>query len=197
MMGNHSPLQGGLGYLLIAEIVIVTGLVLTLIALILKRIRFPQEALNLAAETKPSEMIDATKTPEYLELLAKLQSIEGEKAQAMATPGSSEEVAPLKEKLAYLENKLLEYEIVQEEIGALGELKAENEKLRAELVGLKNAQVTTQAENLIKEQFTEFSEPTQSPEPVAEAKQPLPGELENLLSDIDSLGQGKEPEKKP
>lgn len=193
MMDNHSPLQGGLGYLLIAEIVIVTGLVFALIALILKRIRFPQEALPLPAplETSSQAVMDVTKSPEYLELLAKLQSIEGEKAQALVNTVSSEEVGPLKEKLAYLENKLLEYEIVQEEIGALGELKAENEKLKAELVGLKNAQVNSQTDNLIKEQFKEFAEP------VAEVKQPLPGELENLLSDIDSLGQGKEPEKKP
>ena len=43
----------------------------------------------------------------------------------------------LQQKVGFLESKLLEYEIVQEEIANLSLLKLENEKLREEIVKLK------------------------------------------------------------
>jgi hypothetical protein len=51
-----------------------------------------------------------------------------EKLKALAA-----EAQDLKEKVKYLESKLLEYEILQEEIGTLTALKLENEHLKQEL----------------------------------------------------------------
>jgi|GEM_PF-6022194 len=49
------------------------------------------------------------------------------------------ETDELKHKIDYLEGKLLEYEIVQEEIASLSSLKVENEKLREELVQMQRS----------------------------------------------------------
>lgn len=49
------------------------------------------------------------------------------------------ETDELKHKIEYLEGKLLEYEIVQEEIASLSSLKVENEKLREEIVQMQRA----------------------------------------------------------
>jgi hypothetical protein len=56
------------------------------------------------------------------------------------------ETEELRHKIEYLEGKLLEYEIVQEEISNLSSLKMENEKLREEVVKLqRTAKPTPQA----------------------------------------------------
>jgi hypothetical protein len=49
------------------------------------------------------------------------------------------ETDELKHKIGYLEGKLLEYEIVQEEIASLSSLKVENEKLREEIVQMQRS----------------------------------------------------------
>ncbi|NBX92365.1 MAG: hypothetical protein EBQ85_03935 [Proteobacteria bacterium] len=196
LMEHVSPLQGGLGYLLAGEIVVVTGLTLTLIKMMMNRLRAGEtpadvpKVVSVTSAEVPSQ--DVEKTPQYLELLAKIQAMEVEKVQNAATGMSEEEANKLREKIGYLENKLVEYEIVQEEIGALGDLKAENEKLKTELMNLKSVQIGQKTETLINEQFKDFGNADPAP-----AANPMPGELQTLLSDIDTLAQTGNPEKKP
>lgn len=175
-MQVESPLHGAIGYLLIAEVVIVTGLVWALIGLVMKRLKHPQVQHNT----------DVEKTEAYQVLLAKLAQLEEEKSSLITQMSQSGDSEKLQKTIAFLENKLLSYEIVQEEISVLGELKAENEKLRAELGTFKKEVIPPQVEQVISEKFSEFA--TEG-EPKAE---PMPGEIQNLLSDIESLTKDKE-----
>lgn len=52
-------------------------------------------------------------------------------------PAASASTHELEEKIKYLESRLLEYEIVREEISGLSSLKSENERLKNELATLK------------------------------------------------------------
>lgn len=172
----ESPLQGAIGYLLIAEVVIVAGLVWVLIGLVLKRLKHPH--------TEP--VTDIEKTEAYQALQAKLSQLEEEKSSLITQLGQSGDSEKLQKTIAFLENKLLSYEIVQEEISVLGELKAENEKLRAELSTFKKDSVPPQVEQVINEKFSEFAAESQS------KPESMPGEIQNLLSDIESLTKDKE-----
>jgi hypothetical protein len=107
----------------------------------------------------------------------------------MLQMNQSSDTDKLQKTIAFLENKLLGYEIVQEEISVLGELKAENERLRMELSVLKKEEVPPQVEKVIEEKFTEFSKAGDSNPATAE---PMPGEIQNLLSDIESLTKDKD-----
>ncbi len=129
-------IQGSYAYLLVFQILVVTGLVLTLISLIVRRTR---EAHALAgggvstdshaiSASAPMMVVDDGKIQE---LEAKLAALEDENGKFKA---SSADAKTLREKVKYLESKLLEYEILQEEIGTLSALKVENEQLRKELV---------------------------------------------------------------
>jgi polyhydroxyalkanoate synthesis regulator phasin len=173
-----SPLQGGIGYLLIVEILIVAGLTWVLIGLVLKKIRYPQ--------TQP-ETPEVENSEPYLALVKKLEELETEKQMLMVQASSNGEVEKLQKTVSFLENKLLGYEIVQEEISVLGELKAENEKLRNELSALKSPTLPSEVEENINKQFSEFSSETKPTPTSTENK--MPGEIENLLSDIDKLAQ--------
>lgn len=53
-----------------------------------------------------------------------------------AAADPTEEAAALRDKVRYLESKLLEYEIVQEEISTLGTLKNQNEELKQQIAQL-------------------------------------------------------------
>jgi len=180
-----SPLQGALGYLLLGEILGVTSLSWVCIGMMLRKIR--HEAVELSepvAETP--HLFKVEDSPEYQALLAKVTEFEAEKQKMQESQSGSEEIEKMKKTIAYLENKLLEYEIVQEEISTLGELKAENEKLKLELNSLHRNQVAAPAEELIKKQFSEFAES----EPKKEA---MPEDIQTLLSDIESLSKDKQP----
>jgi hypothetical protein len=67
----------------------------------------------------------------------------------------STESAAMKDKIRYLESRLMEYEIVQEEISNLAALRSENEKLKQELLSSKGAKPS------------EVSAPVSAPTPVA------------------------------
>ena len=179
-----SPLQGALGYLLIGEIVGVTSLSWACIGMMLRKLR--HEAVEISepvAEAPP--LVKVEESPEYMALLEKISQLEAEKLKVQEAQSGPAELEKLQKTIAYLENKLLEYEIVQEEISILGELKAENEKLKLELNSLRSAQgVAPGAEELIKKQFSEFSEA----EPKKDA---MPEDIQTLLSDIESLSKDK------
>lgn len=55
-------------------------------------------------------------------------------AKEAALKTATEEGTQLKDKIRYLESRLMEYEIVQEEISALSSLRVENEKLKEDLL---------------------------------------------------------------
>jgi len=178
MESVSSPLQGGLGYLLIAEILIVTGLTWALIGLLLKKIRYPQIQ---------SDEVGVENNEKFLQLMKRVEELETEKQMLQAQFSANGESEKLQKTISFLENKLLSYEIVQEEISVLGELKAENENLRNELKALRGSSLPENVEQAIDQKFTEFSK--ESPKP--EQSTAISGEIENLLSDIDKMTQEK------
>lgn len=176
-----SPLQGILGYTLVGEILGVTALSWTCIGMMLRKLRHESEEVPepVMASLQTLKVEDS---PEYMALMEKIRLLEDEKRNAPASESGPEEIEKLKKTIAYLENKLLEYEIVQEEISTLGELKAENEKLKVELNSLRAPVVPAETAELINKQFSEFSETK---------KESMPEDLQTLLTDIESLSKEK------
>lgn len=196
MSVESSPLQGPLGYLLVGEIVGVVSLSWVWVGMFLRRLRAAPEDSSMPVFEVPREPLRVEDHPEYQSLLKKVGELEAQlQAKVEPQPASEPaagEVEKLQKTISYLENKLLEYEIVQEEIATLGELKKENEKLKADLLELKSLQLKTRTEAVIEEKFIEFSEKAAEPE----RKEPSPGEIENLLTDIEKLAQ-EAPKKDP
>lgn len=195
MSVESSPLQGPLGYLLVGEIVGVVSLSWVCVGMFVRKLRATPDASVMPALEVPSEPARIEDHPEYQSLLKKVGELEAQlqvKTESQPAAPTAGEVEKLQKTISYLENKLLEYEIVQEEIATLGELKKENEKLKADLLELNSMQVKTATEAVIEEKFTEFSEKAANPE----RKEPSPGEIENLLTDIEKLAQ-ETPKKDP
>jgi len=120
-------------YLLIFQVLVIAFLCFCLIALIVQRLREKLEGVDHAVET-PLET-EAHEHPFVLEqvqeeLRAKVAALEEENKRLRTLP---EERNELYEKVRHLESKLGEYEIVQEEIGTISDLKSENERLKKEL----------------------------------------------------------------
>jgi hypothetical protein len=180
-----------LGYTLIGEILGVTSLSWVCIGMMLRKLR--HEAIEIPETVaQPIPQFKVEESPEYLALLEKVSQLEAEKLKLQEGQSGSAELEKLQKTISYLENKLLEYEIVQEEISILGELKAENEKLKLDLNALRSATAPAAApvpaaEELIKKKFSEFAE---SAEPKKEA---MPEDIQSLLSDIESLSKDKQP----
>jgi hypothetical protein len=152
-------MQGAYAYLLIFQILVVTLLFLTLLWMLVRRIRLAAEAGELPTTSAPNATTGADTanlTGEVSKLLAESQqTVTALRAQIsqlenqLLNSGSSTEAAAgaadpklaenhqlLQEKVKYLEGKLLEYEILQEEIGTLSSLKIENEQLKAKVTKL-------------------------------------------------------------
>lgn len=149
----YGAIHGAYAYLLIFQILVVTALFLTLLWLIVKRTR--DGALYAGAEAFDSTQMTATlgapaAAAAYAANAAQAAAGEATSANAAEQPAASaasavdheklrkseEDNNALAEKVKFLESKLLEYEILQEEIGALGALKTENERLKQRLVAL-------------------------------------------------------------
>lgn len=196
MSVESSPLQGPLGYLLVGEIVGVVSLSWVCVGMFLRKLRATPEAPLMPVQEVPNEPFRIEDHPEYQSLLKKVGELEAQLQVKVEPQPASEpavgEVEKLQKTISYLENKLLEYEIVQEEIATLGELKKENEKLKTDLLELKSHQLKISTEAVIEEKFTEFAEKATEPE----RKEPSPGEIENLLTDIEKLAQ-EVPKKDP
>lgn len=142
-------IQGAYAYLLIFLILVVSGLFLALLWLVVRRTKEAgQAAADLLANSQlaPAGTITApvqavlggiTKeewdglNEENNKLKGKIEVLEND---LRATAGSSDRAKELNDKVQYLESKLLEYEILQEEIGTLSALKVENEQLKQRLV---------------------------------------------------------------
>lgn len=137
--------QGAYAYLLICLILIVTALFLSLLWLIVKRTK---EAGGMALATGVDGQASVTAPVDAI--LPQIDSAEHEAMQKenqklkeklavleddiKNASGATDRAKELNEKVQYLESKLLEYEILQEEIGNLSSLKMENEQLKQKLV---------------------------------------------------------------
>lgn len=122
-------LQGGYAYLLIFQIVVVSALFLLLVTMVLRRMK--TEVAHFSGVVAATEGASHSATTEDSgEWKAKFLALEEDFLKSKA--GKDDHDA-LVEKVKFLEGKLLEYEILQEEIGSLSNLKTENEKLKTEL----------------------------------------------------------------
>jgi len=130
---------GSYAYLLIAQILIVTGLGLTLIWFLLKRTQ--QSALAGPIDfdemdemsEKPKEPTVAASDPAEVTMLkAKISAMETEH---QGISEINDQLENLKNYNKELNTQLGEYEILQEEIGELTRIKEENARLREELEG--------------------------------------------------------------
>lgn len=126
-------LQGAYAFILIFQIVVVTLLFLTLLALVIRRLRRSQ--VDEESAVGEGSYLDANAVAELGALKEKIASLQSDPEGVKAI---HDENKTLSEKIRFLESKLLEYEILQEEIGTLSALKIENEKLRSELQAHRN-----------------------------------------------------------
>lgn len=122
-------LQGPYAYLLIFQILVVSGLLLGLLWLLVQRTREAHE--EVAGQT--SVVANAVAAPPPAELAVLQARIVELEAENTLLKNAQTDTQDLKDKVKYLESKLLEYEILQEEIGTLTALKLENEHLKQEL----------------------------------------------------------------
>ncbi len=134
-------MQGAYVYLLVFQLLVVTGLLGTLLFLVFKRMR--EAPIPETATAPPMEpTVPATTT-------------------AAVESGPNPALQEATDKIKYLEGKLLEYQILQEELTTLQNIKGENETLKQELSSLKSG--------------ASAPTPTPEPAPVAEAM-PTPPE---------------------
>lgn len=112
-------LQGGYAYLLIFQIFVVTALFLLLVVMVVRRIK--NEALQTSGLVTTTTG-HAITSEDVAPLHARIKELEQENQRLGQSPNAN--AAELQEKITFLESKLLEYEILQEEIGSLGNLKA-------------------------------------------------------------------------
>jgi hypothetical protein len=125
-------LQGSYAYFLIFQILLISALFLVLIGLIVHRTKEAALWEGQPAESPTASLpLPATTTSEGATAATAPEG--GAEAPAAETGASPEENKALAEKVRFLESKLLEYEILQEEIGTLSALKLENEHLRKKL----------------------------------------------------------------
>lgn len=172
MMILPSPYQGPLGYFLILEIFAVVGLSWVVVAMMIRRIRY-RASESLVPELQ-DQLAKIEEHPEYVALMTQNQLLQSQlNEKSTSEIKYPEEVEKLKSTIQFLEKKLLEYEIVQEEISTLGDIKVENEKLKAELQVLKNQGIQDSTETLPSETLKEK-------------------DLKSLLSDIEVLADSNE-----
>lgn len=215
-------LQGAYAYLLIFLVAVVSGHFLLLLWLIARRIREAavggaelgagaEVVSNLSAMSVGSATaaaVSPSPTPEMaptivqgvpveeVEALKKeLTQLKSERTEIQATLDSSSE---LKERVKYLESKLLEYEILQEEITALSALKVENEELKKKL-HVENTpseapiEAKPEAKTDLKPEVKVESKPDlkvvkiEDPPASNKPSESEVAQLENLLSQIDEL----------
>lgn len=208
-------IQGAYAYLLIALILIVSGLFLSLLWLIVKRTKDVAEATSTAvldtgalvatpvvadpsAIAASSAELESVRT-ENQSLKAKIETLENEIKGSL---GATDRAKELNEKVQFLESKLLEYEILQEEIGTLSSLKIENEQLKQRLVQagipVSDTGAGLQTQPPLPDVKSEpldgnVATPATSTHPVQEGAPASGDNLDSLLAEIDKLTAGKDP----
>lgn len=141
-------------FLLIAQILIVSALLLSLIWIFIQRAQEVVvdkadhgESASMVAVAAPVPTPAAVATPAAPKVESPVEvAPTAPPSEVPAAPVSqaneveaqklAAEAEGLKDKVRYLESRLMEYEIVQEEISNLGSLRSENEKLKEELLRL-------------------------------------------------------------
>lgn len=135
----------------------------------------PVDAVQMAAPPAPQTVVvNGIPVEEFNKLKAELEAAKAENA---APKGVPPETQSLKDKVNYLESRLIEYEILQEEIGSLSQLKLENERIKQELMQMKARA------------FAAASPPSEVPAMITtpESKSPPPGEMESTKTSSSSL----------
>lgn len=216
MTNPADVLQGSYVYLLVFQIIVVASLMLGLIWLVVRRIRD-----RGGEEIEKAPVISAPNT-EMLELASrqkeKIRALEGELERLNETGTDVKDLSKkndgLQEKVKFLEQKLMEYEILQEEIGALSYLKIENQKLKEQILGRQAkgqepiAQAATEA---VPTPAPAAETPVASTAPADQlinalgglsdkaANNSLEAHMGNLLGELDKLGvtKGQKQEKNP
>lgn len=137
-------LPGSYAYLLVFQIVIVTVLLLFLLWLIARRLREVPAPEPAGVAVPDESMIRLSR-----EQATKIEALENQVAEldkgGATLVQAAEKNKALEDKVRYLEQKLLEYEILQEEISSLSLLKVENEKLKAQVLSLGGSPVPSRA----------------------------------------------------
>jgi hypothetical protein len=183
-------IQGGYAYLLVAQILIVTGLVLSLLFLVVKRTM--DSGVGLAATQNHQVSESAGLAAQAASVMVASGVAAGTSPPAAAAKSLDADIEKvfnekknLEDKVKFLESKLLEYEILQEEISTLSALKIENEKLKQKVqqMGGELSPADKIEEKLI---FDPPKEAVAANPAVSDAPQ---GEkaIEDLLQDIDNL----------
>ncbi len=185
-------IAGPYPYLLIAQILIVSALLLSLIWIFIQRAQQgdfetgEQSLIATAAEppaqketpiaSLPVSEVAAAPPPEV--------TVPPPPPVKQETDGDAEKLSTeaegLKDKVRYLESRLMEYEIVQEEISNLGSLRSENEKLKEELLRL-NASLGAQPP------AAEAIETVSSPNEVLESVSK--NQIDSILDKLDKITQ--------
>jgi hypothetical protein len=142
-------------FLLVVQILIISGLLLAFIWLMILRTReiadkapvveahvdhapeapaHAPEPVVAAPEPPPPPVAPTEPVAAATEAATEAHAEAAPSSNAAQAPNpSAEELESLKEKVRYLESRLMEYEIVQEEIGTLSQLRDENGRLKDEL----------------------------------------------------------------
>lgn len=154
--------QGPYAYLVIFQVLVVAMLMLALLWLVMRRTleRDTSARPYVVAPPVPAPVVDlppsvpiveaappppvavAPEPPPVVDLPPPVEAPVVAEAPPVSADGadlgddSSASTRSLKDKIKYLESKLLEYEILQEEIGTLSGLKMENEHLKAKVLKL-------------------------------------------------------------
>ncbi|MEZ4751094.1 MAG: hypothetical protein R3B54_10870 [Bdellovibrionota bacterium] len=166
-------IEGPFTYVVIAEVSIICALFLALLYLIVKRTLQPIEGYaGVAVMPQPAIAVPAAEVSDVEE---KVEANAGSKGAAEPTeeellqkgyPDVATYYA-FKDKIKYLESKLLEYEILQEEIGTLSGLKMENEHLKNKLDSMEKqiSEAKAAVETAAKEITPTEPEPKVEPSP--------------------------------
>lgn len=182
-------IQGGYAFLLVAQILIVSGLVLSLLYLVVKRTMDTGAGLSAGREMMMSQAaeVSAEVSPGLAAAGATGLPSTAEPAPTRPVDADIEKVyhdkKNLEDKVKFLESKLLEYEILQEEISTLSALKVENENLKLKMQQLGSDPM---AQPKIDDKL--IFDPPKPEATTASAGEPT-GEkaIEDLLQDIDNL----------
>lgn len=162
-------LQGGYAYLLIFQIVVVSSLFLLLISMLLRRLK--SEALHFSSPAAQASVEVAgaavSTSADVEEWKSKCGALEEELQKVTKF---KEDHTALLEKVKFLESKLLEYEILQEEIGSLSNLKTENEKLKKELLQVQKETDKVPADKNVEASPAPVAPPVQPETPPTQAK---------------------------
>ncbi len=117
-------IQGPYPFILVFQVLIISGLLLSLVWLLILRVR-----ATAVVTPQPSAAAPETDSAAHI-----AHPTVEPPASGAVNVGGGEETKALQEKVKYLESRLLEYEVVQEEISTLGQLRAENEKLKQDIL---------------------------------------------------------------